>query len=112
MEESLKQILSHVLFGTPLETSIPDEADLINELEQQTVLSIIGNCVDTLPLSDQAKQYCIRSSMGKYAFAHRLLYEQSLLINLMKENGIPMAILKGCAAAINYPELAYRTLAM
>lgn len=109
MEESLKQILSHALFGTPLETSVFDEANLIKELEQQTVLSIVGKCIESLPFSDQAKQYCICSSMGKYAFAHRLLYEQSLLIDLMKENEIPMAILKGSAAAINYPEPAYRT---
>lgn len=109
MEESLKKILSHALFGTPLETPISDEANLIKELEQQTVLSIIGKCIESLPFSDQAKQYCIRSSMGKYAFAHRLLYEQSLLIDLMKDNEIPMAILKGSAAAVSYPEPAYRT---
>ena len=33
IEESLKQILSHALFGTPLKAPISDEANLIKELE-------------------------------------------------------------------------------
>lgn len=74
------------------------------------MLSILRPNMEQLPFSDKNQEYCIKHIMVQYAFTHELLYKQSLLIELFKENGIPMAILKGSAIAIYYPIPSYRTL--
>ena len=109
MENELKQIIKFALFNTDAPSSFTLEDELIKELEQQTMLSVLGTNVDQLPFSDKNQAYCINYIMGCFAFTHELMYEQSQLVDLLQQNGIALAILKGSAAAMNYPEPAYRT---
>ena len=100
MENELKQIIKFALFNTDAPSSFTLEDELIKELEQQTLLSVLGTNVDQLPFSDKNQAYCINYSMGCFAFTHELMYEQSQLVDL-QQNGIALAILKGSAAAMN-----------
>lgn len=109
MENELKQIIKFALFNTDVPSSFTLEDELIKELEQQTMLSVLGTNVDQLPFSDKNQAYCINYIMGCFAFTHELMYEQSQLVDLLQQNGIALAIFKGSAAAMNYPEPAYRT---
>lgn len=108
-EDEVKQVLKSILFGEKFPLVITEERELIKELQQQTVLSMLGEKIEDIPFSNKAKSYCVKYVMNHYAYTHQLLYEQSLLIELMKKNKIPMAILKGSAAAVNYPTPVYRT---
>lgn len=109
MENEMKQVIKCILFDMEAPSAFSSEETLLKELKQQTMLSVIGSKIQRLPFSQKGKTYALQSILQHYAFAQRLLYEQSLLINLLQENEIPMVILKGTAAAMNYPEPGYRT---
>ena len=50
--------------------------------------------------------FCMRQT-GKFDF---LLEEQDRLLQLLADNGIPAAVLKGCAAAVSYPQPQLRAM--
>lgn len=50
----------------------------------------------------------LKYAKGVYGKSERMLYAQDCLCRLMEKNDIPMVILKGTSAAINYPNLRYR----
>ena len=82
MEKELKQIIKFALFKENAPIKFSSEDELIKELEQQTMLSVLGSNVDQLPFSDKNQAYCIQYIMTLYAYTHELLYEQSLLVDL------------------------------
>lgn len=109
MEKEIEKILQSVLWRRSIPSSIAEEPALLKEMEDQKVLSLLGSRMAAFPLSGQGKQYCQKKVMLHYAFAQRMLYEQDLLVKLFEKSGIPMAILKGSAAAMYYPEPSYRS---
>lgn len=49
-------------------------------------------------------------SVQVISFGNRILFAQSELTDLFKENNIPMGILKGAAASSSYPQPTYRNM--
>lgn len=109
MENELKQVIKFVFFNADPPDEFTSEGELIKELEGQAMLSVLGPKVQRLPFSKENQAYCFEYIMTVYAYMQELLYVQSELIDLFGRNGIPMAILKGSAAAMNYPYPLYRT---
>lgn len=92
-------------------SSPPDWEAVYQELTEQTINGIpadwLINCVQ-LPPSLQRKWE--KQRIQQIGCFYQLLYEQNELIQLMKASHIPMAILKGIAAAIYYPDPSVRTM--
>lgn len=86
---------------------------LYNDAKFQTVAALIFDCLKSeekalLPLE-------IKSLWEKHTFTilciyEQLTFQQSRVIKLLKENNIPVAILKGSSAAINYKNPSVRTM--
>lgn len=105
-EQILLQAIRKSLWKTDIE--FPADTDweaVLKEAEQQALLGI---AVDAAP-PDVQKAWESRSGAVTVDFIS-ILYEQSNLYALMKKNGIPMAILKGCAAACYYPNPSLRSM--
>jgi hypothetical protein len=75
------------------------------EAENQAVLGIV---IGVAPVEAQ-KEWKGRANAGTAHFV-RILHYQEQLYKLLKENDIPMVILKGTAATIYYPNPSQRTM--
>lgn len=96
----LEVIKSSLFKTTPTYPDNTDWSEVIKEAKSQAVLGIVS---PVIPVNDtSAKQ-----GIAKFI---KLLYEQYRLLNLLEENDIPCVILKGCAAAIYYPEPHLRAM--
>jgi hypothetical protein len=98
---ALFEALKASLFGS--EPNYPEETDwaeVVKEAKAQTVMGVIS---PVIPVSD------ISTNQGIAKFI-KILHEQDKLIKLFDENDIPCVILKGCAAAIYYPNPHLRAM--
>ena len=105
-EQVLLQAIQKSLWNKDI--TFPDNTDwnaVLKEAEDQAVLGIV---IGVAP-ADAQREWRGRAS---YVTAHfvRILHYQEQLYKLLKSNGIPMAILKGTAAAIYYPNPSQRTM--
>ena len=88
--------------------TFPENTDwnaVLKEAEDQTVLGIV---ISVAP-EEYQKEWKGRVSHITAQFV-RILHYQEQLCKLLKENDIPMVILKGTAAAIYYPNPSQRTM--
>ncbi len=104
-EQVLLLAIQKSLWNT--DVTFPEDADwkaVLGEAVQQTVLGI----VEGVAPEEYRNEW---KSVSSFNTAHflRVLHYQSELCNLMKAHTIPMAILKGTAAAIYYPTPLQRT---
>ncbi len=105
-EQILLQAIQKSIWNTDI--TFPDDADwnaVFKEAEEQAVLGIV---IGVAPAEAQEK-WPGRASAGIAHFV-RILHCQEQLYKLLKENGIPMVILKGTAAAIYYPNPSQRSM--
>lgn len=79
--------------------------DVIKEAYIQTVA---GLAIAGAPEEVQDKYRDAR--LRQAAFLTRYLYQQSQLVSLFQGADIPLVILKGCSAAVNYPDPALRMM--
>lgn len=84
---------------------------LSRELAVQTVAALPTDIV----LGNPAVPASIKKQWENTAWVHavrweQILYAQDELVRLMADNGIPMAVLKGTAAAMYYPVPRYRSM--
>ena len=105
-EQNLLQALQKSLWEADI--AIPDDTDwdaVIEEARRQAVLSVV---IAAAPkqIQDQRKS---QASIGTAVFIRNLHYQNQLYL-LLKENGIPMVILKGTAAAVYYDKPYQRTM--
>lgn len=97
---------------TPAPLSIPDDLwpAVRAELEAQSVIGYPANAVETLGLSpaDQAEYLALagKNLSGWY----RLMMAQDSVLAEFRQAGIPVAVLKGAAAAANYPQPNSRSM--
>lgn len=94
----------------PLSESISWEA-VRHDLEVQSIAALPSDII----LGDSAVPALAKGQWEKTAWMHtvrweQILYAQDALVRLMADNGIPMVILKGTAAAMYYPVPWYRTM--
>lgn len=105
-EQILLQAIQKSLWNTDI--TFPEDTDwnaVLKEAEDQAVLGVV---IGVAP-ADVQKEWKARASAGTAHFV-RILHYQEQIYHLLKENDIPMAILKGTAAAIYYPNPAQRTM--
>ena len=81
------------------------------EVQQQAVVGVTAEQAVSFPLiSDELKERWRKASLSQVTFYCQLLYCQNNLIQLLRNNKIPMAILKGCGAAMYYPKPENRAM--
>ena len=105
-QQALLELLKTSLFGA--EPSFPEGVDwdaVLQEAKDQTVVALAAPAVP----KEEAAKWQVPVAQNK-AFFVRILDEQTKLVQLFKDAGIPMVILKGCAAAMYYPVPMQRTM--
>lgn len=98
-QQALLELLKASLFG--IEPSFPEDVDwdaVLKEAQDQTVVALAAPAVPTR----EAKKWQISVARNKMRFM-QILDEQTKLFQLFRDADIPMAIIKGCAAAMYYP---------
>ena len=91
---------------------IPDDLwpAVRSELEAQSVIGYPANAIESLGLSpaDQA-EYLARAGKNLSSW-YRLMIAQDSVLAEFRQAGIPVAVLKGAAAAANYPQPNSRSM--
>lgn len=97
-EQTMCALLRQSLFGIPFQPPLDtDWQALLNEAKQQMVVGLIKGNWET----ESAK--ILANSM-------RILHAENELVRLLQAQEIPLAILKGTAAAVYYPKPMLRTM--
>ena len=105
-EQMLLALIRASLFDVPL--SIEGDVDwdaVYREAQAQSVAFLVAESVP-----EQFKAQWINSSYHSIAHYVRILHSQDEIVKLFAEAGIRIAILKGTAAAIYYPEPSRRAM--
>ena len=105
-EQILLQAIQKSLWNTGI--TFPDDTDWDAVLREASVQTVLGTVIDVAPAEFRQKWKGIASA-GMAHFV-RILHYQEQMYHLLKENGIPMVILKGTAAAICYPNPSQRVM--
>ena len=106
VEQAICSLISHSIFGSPLDLPADfDWDDVLKEAEQQTIVGIVAYALPE-GVKPQWKYEYYQNAMHHV----QILHAQSQLIAMINEAGIPLAILKGAAAAIYYPEPSLRSM--
>ena len=96
----------------PVALSIPDDLwpAVRAELEAQSIIGYPANAIEALGLSaaNQA-EYLARAGKNLSSW-YRLMMAQDSLLAEFRQAGIPVAVLKGAAAAANYPQPNSRSM--
>lgn len=83
-EESFNQSVVSLIYESVLKLNNKPEMELMLDWEEESMVSVMRNS--------------------------NIMFEHKALLGLMKENGIKCAILKGAAAAVNYPKPDLRSM--
>lgn len=105
-QQALLELLKASLFGT--EPHFPEGVDwdaVLQEAKDQTVVALAAPAVP----KEEAAKWQVPVAQNKMRF-FQILDEQTKLVQLFSDAGIPMVILKGCAAAMYYPVPMQRTM--
>ncbi|MDO4218377.1 MAG: nucleotidyltransferase family protein [Synergistaceae bacterium] len=104
-------LLASVLHGkTPEKISLELWHDVLHELMAQAVVALPAPYISALALPADAQQaYKSQVCLNLMNF-HLLMQEQEKVISLLSEANIPVVVLKGSSAAVNYPVPEYRAM--
>ena len=105
-QTALLELIKSSLFGA--EPHFPEDTDwdaVLQEATAQTVVALVSKAVPQ-PATEKCKVPAAQST----AHYMRALFEQTNLIKLFTDHGIPLVILKGAAAAMYYPKPQLRTM--
>ncbi len=99
---------------TDAEVTLPKNTDwneIYEELSNQSVIGIpleymVNNIDAPKEITDHWK-VMVYSQVAQWT---KLMEAQTKLIKLLQDNDIPVAIIKGAAAAMNYPKAEYRSM--
>ena len=104
-QNALLELLKAALFGkTP---AFPERTDWEEVCREAGIQAVAPLCAPFAP--EEAKALFAPLALQNQAHFMRILYEQRRLVDLFRENGISLVILKGTAAAAYYPAPARRT---
>lgn len=110
-QQAVCALLRSALFDAPLALpEHPDWAQICRELEFQTVLSLPADLMDKLDMPLEIRDGWRRKHMGQVYQGYRNVAEQDALSELFGKHGVSYVIVKGTAAAMYYPEPAYRSM--
>ena len=106
-DASLKEKLSEEV----AEYNEKDWDDLTEELTNQSVLGVpLEYMINNVPAPKELKDHWTVIVYSQVAQWTKLMEAQNDLIKLMQENDIELSIIKGSAAAMNYPKPDYRMM--
>lgn len=110
-EKRLLQLLDGVLHDTPIPHITVDEwKPLYNEMKEQCVSILPSDYMDEFSLNPEQRE-AYWGSVGKaIQYYYTVLIEQSDVVNILQGAAIPVAVLKGVAAAMSYPHPEYRSM--
>ena len=92
-------------------TQDTDWEAILTELENQAVIGIpLEYMINNTDAPDELKQEWTVMVYSQVAEWTKLMEAQTALIKLLQDNNISVAIIKGSAAAINYPKPDYRSM--
>ena len=103
---ALLQLLKASLFGTA--PQFPENTDWEAVYKEACDQAVVALSAQAVP--DTAAHIWGVAAFQSEAQYMRMLFEQSNLIKLFGDNGIPLVIIKGCAAAMYYPKPHLRTM--
>ena len=91
--------------------SMADWTELKAELNSQTVAGIpLEYMMNNMALEEDVKADVSLTAFAQVGTWTRLMEAQQNLINLLADNGIDMAVIKGIVAGVNYPKPEYRAM--
>ena len=105
-QRALLELIKAALFG--VEPKISDDVDwdaVLKEAEEQTVTALVAPAVPT----NVVGSWRAVTARTEARFL-RVLHDQTQLVGLLEEAGIPLVILKGTAAAMYYPAPYHRMM--
>ena len=105
-QQALLELLKSSLFN--IEPHFPEGVDWDAVLQEAKDQTVVGLAAPAVPKEEAAK-WQVPVAQNKMRF-FQILDEQSNLVKLFQDAGIPMVILKGCAAAMYYPVPIQRTM--
>ena len=105
-EHLLLQTIQKSLWNRDI--TFPSDVDWNAVLQEAADQAVLGIVIGVAPAEVQ-REWKSRISAEKAHFV-RILHYQEQLYQLLKDNGIPMVILKGTAAAIYYPNPSQRSM--
>ena len=96
------------------EFKLPENIDwdqVLEELSDQSILGIpLEYMVKNVDAPEELKQEWTVMVYSQVAEWTKLMEAQTKLVKLLQDNNIPVAIIKGSAAAMNYPKPDYRSM--
>lgn len=96
--------------GDIREVDFTDWDGIFREMKSQDVHGLLSVIIDQLPITDEQRRQ-VEISIGKSIRTfHSLMYEQQEVLEILEDVGVPVIVLKGAAAAQNYPEPEYRRM--
>lgn len=110
-QQTMLALLRSSLWGDSFCPEFPDDTDwpaVYQELRHQTVEGLVIE--DLIRLDPARKGGYFQQTTRKLSFFFSLIGVQQELCELLQSNGIPVAVLKGSAAAVYYPKPSYRTM--
>lgn len=105
-QQALLELIKASLFG--IEPHFPVGVDwdaVLQEAKDQTVIALAAQDVP----EEEREKWRVPATKNKMRF-FQILDEQTNLVKMFQNAGIPLVILKGCAAAMYYPEPLQRTM--
>ena len=105
-------ILKNTLFGQSDE--IPKGVDwesVYQEMSYQSLTGLIGNTLNrATDMDPELKSQWKREVIAQVHRYYRYLDIQDDVLSVLQSQGIPCAVIKGCAAGMYYPEPEYRAM--
>ncbi len=77
--------------------------DLLSELKQQTMYAVPSEIIDISSVDKSEQINYLKLTASNIRFFYKLMNEQQRVLNALADADIPAAVIKGAAAAINYP---------
>ena len=97
--------------AAPLPTLPEDTWPVVRaELEAQSAIGYPANAVEALGLSPAEQAEYLALAGKNLSSWYRLMTAQDRVLEAFGQAGIPVAVLKGAAAAANYPQLSSRSM--
>ncbi len=113
-EKVLLDILGRALFGASV--SIPPDTDMTALYEEARVQAVPILAMEALSaeeketVSEETRARWKKTLLAQSAYNIQLLYEQQAVLHLLRESGIPCAVLKGSSVACHYPIPTHRVM--
>lgn len=111
--EAVYALIRSALWAQPLDfAKTPDWELVYREMELHTLTGLCYEIADQLPkeVDLELKQRWKKAAQREMLVFFRVMYGQEALVKLFTSNEIPIAILKGAAAAQYYPHPEWRSM--